>query len=58
MRRIFIIIVLVAFLALTAVALWQHGFWGIINPLIQTTAGAQVFVDLIIALTMFLVWVW
>lgn len=58
MRRIFLIIVLMAFLALTTAALLQHGLWGIINPLVTSTAGAQVFVDLIIALSMFLVWMW
>lgn len=42
--------------ALTGVALWQHGYWGIFEPLVRTTGGAQVLVDLCIALGLFLVW--
>lgn len=58
MQRNLIAIVLVLFGALTAVALWQHGYWGIIEPHFRTFGAAQVFVDLVIALTLVMVWMW
>lgn len=58
MTRPLLILTLVAFSALTALALWQHGLWGIFQPLLSSTAGLQVFVDLVIALTLFMVWMW
>lgn len=57
-QRIILIIVLVAFLALTAAALVNHGYWGIFEPLFKNYAGLQVFFDLVIALSLFLVWMW
>ncbi|MBL8377834.1 MAG: DUF2834 domain-containing protein [Burkholderiales bacterium] len=56
MQRTFLAIVLLAFAGLTGLALWQHGYWGIFQPLLQSSAGAQVFADLAIALGLFLVW--
>lgn len=58
MERTILIIVLIAFGALTAAALLHHGYWGIFEPHFQTFAGAQVFADLVIALGIFLVWMW
>lgn len=58
MHRPLLLAVLVAFGALTAVALWQHGYWGIFLPLIRSSAGLQVLVDLVIALGLFLAWMW
>jgi hypothetical protein len=58
MHRIPIVVVLLLFAALTATALWQHGYWGIIAPHFQTAGAAQVFVDLVIALVLVLIWVW
>jgi hypothetical protein len=58
MPRLLLILVLVAFSALTALALWQHGLRGIFEPLFASSAGLQVFVDLVIALSLFLVWMW
>ena len=58
MTRLLLILVLLGFSALTAVALWQHGYWGIFAPLLQSTAGAQVLVDLVIALGLVMVWMW
>ena len=58
MTRPLLILTLVALSALTALALWQHGLWGIFQPLLSSTAGLQVFVDLVIALTLFMVWMW
>lgn len=58
MTRLLLILVLLGFSVLTAVALWQHGYWGIFAPLLQSTAGAQVLVDLVIALGLVMVWMW
>lgn len=58
MTRTPLILVLAAFSALTLVALWQHGYWGIIEPHFQTFGAAQVLADLVIALSLFLVWMW
>ncbi|NJN97377.1 MAG: DUF2834 domain-containing protein [Anaerolineales bacterium] len=58
MRRIVLIITLIAFLALTVITVWQHGYLGIFEHEFQSLAGIQVLVDLIIALSIFLVWMW
>ena len=58
MQRKLLIITLIAFLGLTALALWQHGYWGIFKPHFQSFGGAQVLIDLVIALSLFLVWMW
>jgi hypothetical protein len=57
-NRTFLILILVAFLTLSSIALWYHGYWGIVEPLIQSFGAAQVLVDLTIALSMFLFWMW
>lgn len=58
MQRALLIAVLIAFSALTAVALVHHGLWGLFEPLFQTWGAAQVGADLVIALSLFLVWMW
>jgi Terpene cyclase DEP1 len=58
MQRTVLTLTLIAFGALSAIALWQHGWWGIIEPHFQTFGAAQVFADLVIALSLFLVWMW
>ena len=58
MPRILLSLTLLAFGALSAAALWQHGYWGILQPHFETFGGAQVLVDLVIALTLFMVWMW
>lgn len=58
MQRSLIAIVLLPFGILSAVALWQHGYWGILAPHFQSTGEAQVLADLIIALSLVLVWLW
>ena len=58
MQRPLLLITLILFSALTALALWQHGYWGIFEPLLRSTAGLQVLVDLVIALTLFMAWMW
>jgi Terpene cyclase DEP1 len=56
MRRTILTTVLLLFGALSAVALWQHGYLGILIPHFQSTAGGQVLADLVIALSLVLVW--
>ena len=58
MRRTLLTTTTVLFGALTAAALWQHGYWGIFEPHFQSFGGAQVFADLVIALALFLGWMW
>jgi hypothetical protein len=58
MPRALIATVIVFFGGLTGVALWQHGYWGIVEPHLQSFAGAQVFVDLLIAWSLVMVWMW
>ncbi len=58
MYRGLLVIILVLFGALTAAALWQHGYWGIIEPHFQSFGGGQVFADLVIALGLVLIWIW
>ena len=58
MQRILLIVLLTAFTALSSIALWQHGYWGLISPLLQSWGGAQVLADLGIALGLTLVWIW
>ena len=56
MQRAILILILIGFSILTGLALWQHGYWGIFEPQLKSFAGAQVLVDLVIALGLFLVW--
>ena len=58
MQRPLLILTLLLFGALSAVALWQHGYWGIIAPHFQSVGGGQVLADLVIALTLVMVWMW
>lgn len=58
MQRKVLLVVLVLFGLLTAVALRQHGYWGILEPHFRTFGAAQVFADLVIALTIIMVWMW
>lgn len=56
MNKTLLLIVLAPFSALSALALWQHGYWGLFEPALHSTAAAQVLADLAIALG--LLWVW
>jgi hypothetical protein len=51
-------IVLVDFLGLTAWSLYHHGYVGLFEAAVATPAGIQVFFDLVIALSLFSVWMW
>jgi hypothetical protein len=58
MQRSLLTIALILFGALSAVALWQHGYWGILAPHFQSFGAGQVLADLVIALTLAVVWMW
>ncbi len=58
MQRSLIILTLIPFAALSGVALWQYGYWGIISPHFQNFGAAQVLADLLIALVLAIVWMW
>lgn len=58
MARSLIVVTLVGFSVLTAAALWQHGYWGILAPHFQSFGGGQVLADLAISLTLAMAWMW
>jgi hypothetical protein len=58
MQRSLLIVTLILFGALSAAALWQHGYFGIFALHFKTFGGAQVLTDLVIALTLVMVWMW
>ena len=58
MQRLFLVVALALLGAATAAALWQHGYWGILAPHFQSWGGAQVLLDLVIALGLVLTWLW
>ncbi len=58
MQRNLLAAALVFFSVISALALWQGGIGGIISPHVQSFGGAQVFADLVIALTLAMVWMW
>jgi hypothetical protein len=58
MVRTILVVTLVAFLGLTGVALYHHGYTSIFTNQLETYGGIQVLVDLIIASTIFIVWMW
>ena len=58
MQRLMLIITLILFGALTIAGLWQDGISGIVAPHFQNFAGGQVFADLVIALSLVIVWIW
>lgn len=58
MSRIIIIVVLILFGALTAVALVTDGVFGIFASIFNSFGSAQIYVDLVIAISMICVWMW
>lgn len=58
MKQVILIGTLAGFGAVTAAAVWQHGFLGILASPLQSLAAGQIFVDLVIALTLVMVWIW
>jgi hypothetical protein len=58
MRKLFLVLVLAAFAALTMAAVAKHGYVGIFKQQLQSLAGLQVLADLGIALLLVLTWLW
>jgi hypothetical protein len=56
MRNTILISVTCAFAILTSLALWHHGYWGIVAPHFQSFGAGQVFADLVIALSLAMAW--
>lgn len=56
MKTVVLSIVLVGFGVLSGLALFNHGYWGIIEPHFKSFGAAQVLADLVIALTLVLTW--
>lgn len=56
MQRSLLVLTLIPFSVLSAMALWRHGYWGILAPHFQSFGAAQVLADLVIALGLFLAW--
>lgn len=55
-RQIGLAAVLVSFTILTAEAVWTHGYAGFFETLLSSFAGVVAMTDLVIALTLILVW--
>jgi len=55
-RSIMLLLVIAAFGALSALALQDVGYFGIIAPHFRSWGGAQVFADLIILAVLFCIW--
>jgi hypothetical protein len=51
-----LIVVIALFGALSALALWDVGYWGIFAPHFQTWGGGQVLADLVILCALGVVW--
>ena len=58
MPRTILVLILIPFSVLSAIALWQHGYWGILAPHFQTFGAGQVLADLVISLTLVSAWMW
>ncbi len=58
MNRGLIISTLLAFGVLTGVAVWQDGLTGIFGSIVRSYGSIQIFADLVIALTLVMVWMW
>ncbi|HYD50462.1 MAG TPA: DUF2834 domain-containing protein [Terriglobales bacterium] len=57
-KRIGLSVLLADFVALTAYAVYQHGYVAFFELAVSSMIGAQVFLDLIIALSLVMVWMW
>ena len=58
MQRALIIITLLLFGSLSAAAIIEHGFIGIFLSPMQSLASTQIFFDLVISLTLVMIWMW
>lgn len=56
--RTIALITLIPFSMLTAMALWTDGVTGVFTSIVNSWASLQIFVDLVIALTFIMVWMY
>ncbi len=58
MKQILLVTTLLAFGALTGIALWNEGVIGIFSSITHSYASMQIFADLVIALVLVMIWMW
>lgn len=58
MRRFGLALLLADFLALTGYAVYQHGLMGVYQLVLANSVTTAAFVDLVIALSLIVVWMW
>lgn len=58
MPKILLSLTLLLFGGLTAAAVWERGYTGVLTQQMQNFGGQQVFFDLVIALTLIMIWIW
>ena len=56
--RTIVIITLILFGVLTAIALWVDGVTGIFASIVSSWGSMQIYIDLVIALTMIMFWLY
>ena len=55
-RLIVLLTVLIAFTAFSTGVTLEHGYWGFLSLALSDAWGAQIFLDLVIAVTLFSMW--
>ncbi len=58
MNKPLLTLVLIAFGALTATAVWHDGLAGIFASVVHSYGSMQIFADLVIALSLVMAWMW
>jgi len=58
MKEPLLMLAVIALAAITGVALWQDGLVGIFGAITHSYGSMQIFTDLVIALTLVMVWMW
>jgi uncharacterized membrane protein len=58
MSRVLIVITLVLLGILTGMAVWHDGITGIFGSVFSSFGSAQIYVDLVIALVLIMIWMW
>jgi hypothetical protein len=56
MQKTILVVTLILFGIVSGLALYYHGYWGIIEPHFKSWGAGQVFFDLVISVTILLVW--
>ena len=58
MKKTLLLIALIALGGITTAALWQDGVAGLFAAIAHSYGSMQIFTDLVIALTLVMVWMW